>query len=372
MEQEQEFKQFIRSNLPTWEYLSEADIQMEKMGGLTNLVFVVTSNKEVFPNPIVFRKFSVQEGIIDKERETKVFIEMSKRRIGPHCYASNEHYRLEKYFNARHISNEEYKEPEIRRKLAKRLANFHKIHVDGVDKAHWLVNEFNDPNFFDTFETKCRQTILYNSDEQKKIDELRISISNEEKDFIKRILPTQEVVFSHNDLVSANILVSNEDKDVMFIDYEYAGYNFRGFDIGSIFKAAIRVNNYPQVPHTQFVDAHFPSDAELKEFIEYYIAFTDMAEDEQIRSSNIFISDYDLFSEYLLMTYDKEELQKRINQLLKETKIGIMAAFYYWMIWAVKMSKNPDNDFDYIDYAEKQWVYYQKLKTEFVINDQSN
>lgn len=68
--------------------------------------------------------------------------------------------------------------------------------------------------------------------------------SEEEVEFLRDILPKDDIVFSHNDLLANNILLippvsylhlfQNFDK-VMFIDFEYSSYNFRGFDIANYF-----------------------------------------------------------------------------------------------------------------------------------------
>lgn len=43
------------------------------------------------------------------------------------------------------------------------------------------------------------------------------------------------VVFAHNDLLLGNILYNNCDNRVIFIDYEYADYNYQAYDIGNHF-----------------------------------------------------------------------------------------------------------------------------------------
>ncbi|KAJ2386209.1 hypothetical protein GGI23_006543, partial [Coemansia sp. RSA 2559] len=43
------------------------------------------------------------------------------------------------------------------------------------------------------------------------------------------------VVFSHNDLLSGNIIMSESKDQVFFIDYEYGMYNYRAFDIANHF-----------------------------------------------------------------------------------------------------------------------------------------
>ena len=48
-----------------------------------------------------------------------------------------------------------------------------------------------------------------------------------------------ETVFTHNDLLSGNVMIplnffeSTEEQKVTFIDYEYAGYNSRAFDLAN-------------------------------------------------------------------------------------------------------------------------------------------
>ena len=54
-------------------------------------------------------------------------------------------------------------------------------------------------------------------------------------------------VFSHNDLLSGNILIQNSTSnvparaagDVTIIDYEYAGYNSRAYDIANHFNGIL-------------------------------------------------------------------------------------------------------------------------------------
>lgn len=61
-------------------------------------------------------------------------------------------------------------------------------------------------------------------------------ITPEEVEFIKKVTEPYEekLVFSHNDLLANNILIDTNGKTV-FIDYEYACYNYPIFDIANYF-----------------------------------------------------------------------------------------------------------------------------------------
>lgn len=42
-------------------------------------------------------------------------------------------------------------------------------------------------------------------------------------------------VFCHNDLLLGNVIYTEAENRITFIDYEYAACNFQGFDIGNHF-----------------------------------------------------------------------------------------------------------------------------------------
>lgn len=58
-----------------------------------------------------------------------------------------------------------------------------------------------------------------------------------------------DVVFTHNDILAYNIMIptgffdgDDDDTSLIFIDYEYAGYNSRAFDIANHFCG--KLNSY--------------------------------------------------------------------------------------------------------------------------------
>lgn len=59
----------------------------------------------------------------------------------------------------------------------------------------------------------------------------------QEIDLLKEILAAFEspVVFAHNDLLLGNVIYTNEQNSLTFIDFEYAGPNFQAYDIGNHF-----------------------------------------------------------------------------------------------------------------------------------------
>nr|XP_053629950.1 ethanolamine kinase 1-like [Cherax quadricarinatus] len=76
-------------------------------------------------------------------------------------------------------------------------------------------------------------------DQQNRIDECGYnkSLLSKEIDELESCLTGLgcPVVFSHNDILLANVIWNKASQKVGFIDYEYGGANYQAFDIGNHF-----------------------------------------------------------------------------------------------------------------------------------------
>ena len=64
------------------------------------------------------------------------------------------------------------------------------------------------------------------------MEEVRADVDRLERELLRLNSP---VVFCHNDLLPPNILYDEARRNVEFIDYEYSGSSYRGFDIANHF-----------------------------------------------------------------------------------------------------------------------------------------
>jgi thiamine kinase-like enzyme len=359
------FCDFLRAKLPAWKDLTNEEIVFHLFTSLTNKVYKVTAKRDnISPNSVILRNFCSQEGIIDKDKEAKVFAEMSKTGFGPKCYGQEGDIRLEEFIASRTIQPHEYRQKTMRRKLAKTMATIHKLEVPGLKRKALFETNMEDPSFYKQFDEKCDQEDLYTAQEKETIRELRMVSSQEEREYVKNILPLDDVCFSHNDLLQGNVLITEGREDVMFIDYEYAEYNFRGFDIGNMYKEATFDYYYPQAPYFQIIRSNFPDDEELRDFVRYYLAFTDMDAADQNEKADELIANDEAMKEYLLKNYEEKEFKQRENLLYRNAKIGVMLSNYHWSIWAVKMHKTSDSPFNYLEYGREMAENYKNLKIE--------
>ena len=67
------------------------------------------------------------------------------------------------------------------------------------------------------------------------------------------------ILFSHNDLNNTNMLFDEQSSKLFFIDYEYSGFNFRGFEFGNFFNELTMNYEVDQPPYFLFNAHKYPS-----------------------------------------------------------------------------------------------------------------
>jgi thiamine kinase-like enzyme len=121
-------------------------------------------------------------------------------------------------------------------------------------------------------------------------------------------IPNSPVVMCHNDLCMQNIIV--QENDVKLIDFEYAGYNYRGFDIANLF---CEYEQYPSYEARKRFYQHY-SNSDLEDEVAWFVPFVGITWCLwgllQHKRSGI---------SYDFMSYAKQKLQKS-NQIAKKNK----------------------------------------------------
>jgi len=133
------------------------------------------------------------------------------------------------------------------------------------------------------------------------------------------------VVFAHNDLLSGNLMLNDEEEKLYLIDFEYGSYNYRGFDIGNHF------NEYAGYDCDYSL---YPTKDEQYHFLRHYLEPENPDE----------VSDEDLEALYI------------------ETNTYMLASHLYWALWALIQAKMSPIDFDYLSYFFLRYDEYKKQK----------
>jgi len=355
----------IKEHLDSWQDLSPSKMKVEKLGGLSNDLWKVTSlNKEIKPRTVIYRKFGHGAAICDRERENYVLKGLARNKIAPKFYGGTEEYRVEKFMDAKELTPDDMSDASIRKRISRLVADLHNMEFEKLEKKA-LVEEIlkEESDFVKQFKKKAGED-CFPPIEQKFVKDIMKLVDPEEMSFLKKLLPHNQdsIVFSHNDLHSQNFMVLKENKKMNLIDYEYSNYNVRGIDIANLFTETMFEYDTAEHPHYTCDEAKFPNDQVLLEFIQYYLFLRKFSK-EEFDLDHIMEKESHR-DEYVKEKHDIKAFKQEANELLKEVKVARLYTHYFWSLWGVIKSHQEDVEFDYVHYAYKRFEIYQHIKKE--------
>jgi len=367
---------FIKNSIPTWSEVSTEEFTFKRASGLTNKTYKVDIPEirecsELKPKSAFLRVFDKDGLFFDRKRETRLMQHISDCGLGPKPYGFSNNFRLEEYFeNSRTLKTEEMKLPEIGRKVAANLAKFHAMRPVDMDQTPLIDTLYLKGDIRQAFfeRVKWEKSAGHFSDKElKEIEEIQVLLSKSEESFLSTIAPSKHstLVFSHNDLLPGNILLIGESEKIKFIDYEYSSYNYRGFDIANYLNESILDYDAPEEPGFKVREDWSFSSEEIDNMIFYYVLFS------KGKELGVSETELDKICEIGIDGIRKSELMNKdlmiseSKALKEELKACTLMSHAYWIVWAIIMCKNPEIDFDYINFAYQRFILYQKLKKQW-------
>ena len=120
------------------------------------------------------------------------------------------------------------------------------------------------------------------------------------------------VVYCHNDLLAPNVLVDARTGALHLIDFEYGGYNHRGFDLG---------NHFNEWAGFDCAYDRYPTPSQQRAFLTTYAAACGL-----------------------------DTGAGEVDRLVVEANVFALASHLYWGVWALIQAKHSAIDFDYLAY----------------------
>ncbi|CAG2116360.1 unnamed protein product [Medioppia subpectinata] len=151
------------------------------------------------------------------------------------------------YIDGHHMSPEDYLNPLIVKEFAQKLAKFHSLNVPIARDYEWCKTHFH------TFYNAVHKEIpdLHQLIREIEAKNLLKYDFKEENEWLHKCLDALKspIVYSHNDIFNANILVTNQvnensDNNVVLIDFEYSRHFYRGYDLGFFVNEFGRDSNF--------------------------------------------------------------------------------------------------------------------------------
>lgn len=214
-----------------WKNTEKSQVSVSRIiGGQSNHMFHVTSSSSATPYLLRIHRQPPSQVFMD----TVNFAIFSERGLGPKLYGFFEGGRMEEYLPSRTMNYDDVLTPEISKKVGALFPLYHAVKVP-VSRNRRCVQLMRD--WLEGYKAlgggdyEILPTTVAYSDHPKtvSVEDLKQEIDLFEKWATE--LYEDTLVFSHNDLASGNILELNSTKELVLIDWEFATYNWRGFDL---------------------------------------------------------------------------------------------------------------------------------------------
>lgn len=305
-----------------WRELDDSLFSVERVsGGITNLLLKVSVKEEDKESSITVRLYGPNtDYVINRQRELQAIKYLSAAGFGAKLLGGFGNGMVQSFINARTLAPSDMRQPKIAAEIAKELGKFHKVNIPGPKEPQLWVDILK---FFE----KASTLTFVEPDRQK----LYETISFEE--LYKEIIELREftgllnapVVFAHNDLLSGNLMLNEEEERLYLIDFEYGSYNYRGFDIGN----------------------HF------NEYAGYDCDYTFYPTKEE---------QYHFIKHYLQPDKPDEVSAREVESVFIETDAYKLASHLYWAVWAIIQARMSPIEFDYLGYFFLRYNEYKKQK----------
>jgi len=226
---------------------------------------------------------------------------------------------------------EELKNPVYSATIARKLATVHSLDVPINKEPTWLFDTLR--QWLET--ARNPQQTDDNSAQTSKNQEIEQELCSfdyeSELVWLNKFLGScnSPTVFSHNDLQEGNILLPESastktcpfDDRIVFIDFEFCAYNYRGFDLGNHFCERMFDYSNPEWPHYYaYMDA-YPDDSAKRYFIREYLKQS---------------------KEYKNDSTDNED------HLLREADCYALASHLLWTLWSINNARTSKIQFGYL------------------------
>lgn len=333
-------------------------------GGLSNIVFYVGMPEGMEPEgrepaSILLRLFGeLGTGPQQQFRlitETVVFTMLAERNLGPKLHGVFPGGRLEEFIPGHPLTSTELRSPVYSEQIAKNFALIHSLEIPVSKEPSWLGDTLrslvakNSPVVPERVARAEKEAATYLAtwDLSHEVDWLL--------SFLKNV--KSPVVFSHNDLNCGNILVREENKDwdpIVFIDYEFAAYNHRGFDIANHFVEWSYDYATKDFPYFQKDGSKYPSRDQMARWVRKYLE-TYMEQQALQQENNLCPR---------MRQSAQLPITEQIEEVLREVKAYSLASHLLWACWAIKQGQQSNIKFSYFSYAADRLTDYNKEKAE--------
>ncbi|KAI9478112.1 MAG: kinase-like domain-containing protein [Benjaminiella poitrasii] len=295
-------------------------------GAMTNAVFFVNADNKT---RLLLRVYgNGVDQIIDRGNELTWLARLSRLNIGPKLLGVFGNGRFEEYLPSTTLTHRDMRDPETSKQIASCIRELHDIvTIYPYDKSKLEI--WNNVDKWHNLVMSLLPALLKKSDGWAKVLGIfnleRLTFEIEE---CKKLLEAvhSPIVFAHNDTQYGNVLRLEKSNELVIVDFEYSGYNPRGFDIANHF-CEWAYDYHSDKPAEMKMD-QFPTYEEQIRFLKAYLNTPSKHHNPDVADNSI----------------TPESLQKEANMWLMATHLS-------WGLWGLIQANQSEIDFDYFLYS---------------------
>ncbi|PRP77638.1 choline kinase GmCK2p-like protein [Planoprotostelium fungivorum] len=367
--------QLCRTQFDEWSQLDVSDDQFtatKLLGGTTHSIFRCDISKEledrVKTKTVVLRVFRGAD-VSDRGEEARLQQFLGDRDLGVQILKDFGEGRIEEFLRGKTPSTPVFagrEQPEFGWAVARTFGRLHRFD-ETTEEMHGLdINKEPFLSYMDLWMKKAQafdfqnQTWIrsseYNRHKARVAKEIDVSNEkwNREVDWLNQFITSlhkdDPMVLSHNDLNGGNVLMEvqpNGDLSVEFIDYEYGGLNFRGFDLGNYFCEHFLDYSDPEWPHFFIVRKLFPQQDYMLKFIRHYLKAN---------------------------SPDATPSEGRVTRLYVKSVSSMLASHLLWSLWDIYQSTSDASGLGFLENAMTRMEEYHVHKSKLldILKEETN
>eukprot|EP00941_MAST-03F_sp_MAST-3F-sp1_P000325 g325.t1 len=331
---------FAILHTPGWDSLQPSQVSAKRLLGATsNEVFRVKVNIDVNLPAGTIRDVCLRfygaaaDKYIDRPNSLQLSKLLGQAKIGPLFLSSFSSGQVDEFVEGRKVTSKDVHEISLSKKLGSLLGTIHSVKLDSPkqpilakDLRTWLSAAL------------CASVPRHNHLQYLVQSYDLHKLSSEVEWVIGELsLLCSPVACCHNDLHALNLL-QRGDGSVIVLDFEYGGWNYRGYDIANYFCEMANKNDCDAYPGFFINPDEFPKKKEQDVFLHSYLT--------RLNGGN-------------------EPSIDEVEALRKESLPFILASHLKWALWARVMAVeqvnevNGDMRWGYLEYGmSRLWQYY--------------
>ncbi|XP_069753849.1 ethanolamine kinase 1-like isoform X3 [Narcine bancroftii] len=308
----------LREVRPLWD---PTEVKLKNFtSGITNKLVGCYLDQDMEEIVLIRIYGKMTEHFVDRDNEVKNFQILHAHHRAPELYCTFQNGMCYKFMKGTCLDTRLVRNPSIFRLVAKEMALFHSVRPDNVYSSEPIL--WKNLSMFLRLLNSSQPELTADVSSMEMNDVPSLDILKSEIEVLKEHLShiKSPVVLCHNDLLCNNIIYNEAKGDVKFIDYEYAGYNYQAYDIGS----------------------HFNEFAGLSE-LDFSLCPTQEMQFEWLKSY------LEVSKEFSSSEPEVTELE--VQKLYVQVNKFSLASHIFWGLWGILQSRYSTIDFDFLRFV---------------------